>query len=592
MFQKVRFFFLLTVKSFGSEGRKKDGYGQQVPSSDKVYEYILFRGSDIKDLQVKSSPPVQTPPPIYNDPAIIQSQYIHPPSMSTSLPSAGSMPVTDPGSHTAQTGVLGSTFPGGLPLYQPGGSLGSWGSSPRPNANASGLDVPMYWQEFYPPSTGLSHVHQQSLLQPSPGLSMHHSMQQPMYSGISAPLSTGSNLPSSSVPAPSFPVTNMSAPNFSLWNMSSPNLTSSNMSAPYFPASNMSASNFTASNIIAPSFHAFSSREYSPPVLPPFSGGSINLVSSALQSTMLPSQPAAVASDVLPSPVSNMVSSVGPSTTSLSAYLPSSLDIHAVTHPTLETAPMLSVPYQTKPHYVSPMLGTFNYSQSETSTTSLVTPGQLLQPGPTSISSPVSLDPAKKDVEAVQVESSKPLPSAPVTTQAPILPLPSPTDQKLNGPPFTHHNRTNRGHERGRRSRISRPVTTFTEEFDFTAMNEKFKKDEVWGDLGKANKESDSKQDDGDVSYNSDNLGSVKLEKPVYVKDDFFDSISCTALENGRWNGRTKFSELRKLDSETFGDFPRHRGGRGGRWPGRGGRQQGSYYGRGYGYVGRGRGFN
>ena len=42
---------------------------------------------------------------------------------------------------------------------------------------------------------------------------------------------------------------------------------------------------------------------------------------------------------------------------------------------------------------------------------------------------------------------------------------------------------------------------------------------------------------------------------------------------------------------QTFGDFVRHRGGRGGRGPMRGGRSRGGYYGRGYGYTGRGRGW-
>lgn len=58
---------------------------------------------------------------------------------------------------------------------------------------------------------------------------------------------------------------------------------------------------------------------------------------------------------------------------------------------------------------------------------------------------------------------------------------------------------------------ISHPVTRFTEEFDFTAMNEKFNKDEVWGDLGKSNKA----QEDADNLEDEDNGGETNNEATV-----------------------------------------------------------------------------
>ncbi|GKC02929.1 protein decapping 5, partial [Tanacetum coccineum] len=147
---------------------------------------------------------------------------------------------------------------------------------------------------------------------------------------------------------------------------------------------------------------------------------------------------------------------------------------------------------------------------------------------------------------------------------------------------------------------VSRPVAKFTEEFDFTAMNEKFNKDEVWGTLGKSNrsgsKEKDENATDEDESEEEKDPNLPKVDtKPVYSKDDFFDSLSSNALDRQSNYGRTRFSEQMKLDTETFGEFSRYRGGgRGGRGPNRGGGRSrgGGYYGRGggYGYSGRGRG--
>jgi hypothetical protein len=57
------------VRSFGTEGRK--GGKDEYPPSDVVYEQIVFRGSDVKDLRIEESATTKAPPAMPQDPAII-----------------------------------------------------------------------------------------------------------------------------------------------------------------------------------------------------------------------------------------------------------------------------------------------------------------------------------------------------------------------------------------------------------------------------------------------------------------------------------------------------------------------------------------
>lgn len=62
------------VVSFGTEGRRGDPDDEIAPA-DNIYEYIVFRGSDVKDLRIEEAPAKENVPPtqpkVPDDPAIL-----------------------------------------------------------------------------------------------------------------------------------------------------------------------------------------------------------------------------------------------------------------------------------------------------------------------------------------------------------------------------------------------------------------------------------------------------------------------------------------------------------------------------------------
>ncbi|GAN06484.1 lsm14a protein [Mucor ambiguus] len=87
---------LQNVKSYGTEGRK-DNPSEEILPSDNTFDYVVFRGSDIKDLQVFEAPPsfqpeqtqkpVQQPKPAI-EPVANSVPYNYPPSNMASYYSA------------------------------------------------------------------------------------------------------------------------------------------------------------------------------------------------------------------------------------------------------------------------------------------------------------------------------------------------------------------------------------------------------------------------------------------------------------------------------------------------------------------------
>ncbi|KAM1033856.1 hypothetical protein FF1_037298 [Malus domestica] len=455
---------LKNVRAYGTEGRKKDG--PQVPPTDTVYEYILFRATDIKDLQVKPPPSSQREERIHEDPAIIQSHYT------------------------------------GAPVSSPPSALVGGNTSSTQLPSPPALSFPMYWQGYNGASLNMSdHPHNHIPLQSS--------------SAISHPLTMQNKTPG---------------------NQSSTAIGMANGSECLTPVISSSAPTF-----VHPNFSAS---------VTPVTFSSLGMPSSLASQVPLPSHST-------PLNASRLTMPLFPSPRQDLDISETQIVTKAVSDP-VPVLPSQSMPYP----------GSFSVGSDL---------GPLLTPPP-SLLTPDQLAPSRSHLMGTLMPTSSSSISMipPPATQAPLLPLPTSTQQS----PYS---------------------TQFTEEFDFLAMNEKFKKDEVWGYLGQdKQRHSTERVDDSGTSGTGQCLdekegGLVHNTKPAYNKDEFFDTISCSSVNRGGRNGH-RFSERMKHDTETFGNFQQRSNlGYGGYASGRGGNYRGPYQwgrGYGYGYGGRGRGGN
>ena len=123
---------LLSVRSYGTEDRPTD---RPVAPRDETYEYIIFRGADIKDIRV-CQPPKPQPTlegGLPNDPAIVQHSGGPPLGVFAGQPGTtgapGAAPFTSTGKPTGSGnnyGPIGSSAgPGSTPAFSaaPGGAV-------------------------------------------------------------------------------------------------------------------------------------------------------------------------------------------------------------------------------------------------------------------------------------------------------------------------------------------------------------------------------------------------------------------------------------------------------------------------------------
>ncbi|KAI4975301.1 hypothetical protein ZWY2020_048908 [Hordeum vulgare] len=576
---------------------------------------------------------IRMPPPYQgNSPPTSQNVQS---GIQMSPPFQGNLPPT---SQNVQSGIQMTPPFQGNP-FQPPPSLPTWNSSPMPSSvNGSGLAMPqMYWPGYYTAPTGFAHLQQPPFLRPPHGLTVPQALQQSVqYPGLNTSLPAGfpsmpdfpsllqpSNNQSQtlgasastllSVPASSSGSASASATETQVSQL--PNKLSA-VSASAFsvgltpPPVNPSTSTIETSTPLSQGMPSVVKNK--PPVLPDSSVASLsgdkpdNI--SASMSTCQPSQPptANIASSAIT--VAESIALVTPgqllptNSSTSSQTMQTTAVVPSYKSPSVVSSSQAASTAPSAPSYKSPSV----VSSSQTASTAPSahansSAGSRSQVASSTVLTSRQLEPNNEKKDAKQAELKAKHVGSPSENKEPLLPAPKPILQKpAEASSHVQYNNRGRGRGRGRgRANLQpRPIAKFAEDFDFMAMNEKFNKDEVWDHLGKSNGQfTDDPNEYDDNIVEDDVVSPGKPEvKHVYVKDDFFDSLSSNTIDNGARNGRIKFSEQRKIDTETFGDSARHRpmgmrgGGRGAR--GGGPRGRGGYYGRGYGYTGRGRGYS
>ncbi|SPO03928.1 related to SCD6 - suppressor of clathrin deficiency [Cephalotrichum gorgonifer] len=146
---------LENVKSHGTEGRKSNPE-DEIAASDQVYEYIIFRGSDVKDLRIEQQPAKETKPSaVPSDPAILGAR----PRPDAQQDSSAQAPVPA-GPAFSQPGHPGppqfnENFYGPPPgSWGRGGPGPGHGPGPGPAFNNMPYPPPPGW---YPPPQGFPH---------------------------------------------------------------------------------------------------------------------------------------------------------------------------------------------------------------------------------------------------------------------------------------------------------------------------------------------------------------------------------------------------------------------------------------------------